>query len=689
MDSANVTDPAPTYDELLARVARLEQGAAEAASAVEASRRSALQLLALIERSPMSMAIVSMDRTIDYINQRTIDTFGYLHDEIPTMDEWSARAYPDDAYRAEVSATWAALVAKAIASGREIEHAEYRVTCKDGSVKVTEIYGVIVGDKIFAMFDDLREHRLSVEALRQSEEKYRLLAATTDTGFVVIDGGGVVILANEPYQRMAGGEASESLVGRSVLEWTAPDEQESNAEAVARCARLGSIRDFETVYQQQDGTRVHISVTAAVQESREHGKHIVAFCRDITARKHAEQAKAKLAAQLQQAQKMESVGRLAGGVAHDFNNMLGVIIGRAELALARVDPSPPLREHLEEIRAAARHSADLTRQLLAFARRQTVAPQVLHLNDTVASMLAMLQRVIGENVQLSWLPGAGLWPVNVDPAQISQVLVNLCVNARDAIANVGKLVIETGNRTLDAGYCAAHPGAAVGDYVRLAVRDDGSGMSDEVLAHLFEPFFTTKEVGKGTGLGLATVYGIVEQNRGFIDVRSERGAGTTFTIYLPRHAISAQTPRPSTVAATRSPGRGTILLVEDEEAVLKLTQLMLEGLGYTVIVARAPGEALRLAWEHSGKIDLLMTDVVMPEMNGRDLAEKISSLHPNTRCLFMSGYTADVIAYHGVLDEGVQFLQKPFSTAELADKLREALGPIPDGGGVSARVPRA
>jgi PAS domain S-box-containing protein len=400
---------------------------------------------------------------------------------------------------------------------------------------------------------------------------------------------------------------------------------------------------------------------------------LIGIISDITERKQAEQEKARLEGQLQQAQKMESVGRLAGGVAHDFNNMLAVILGHTAMALEVVDPAQPLHANLVEIRTAASRSAALTQQLLAFARKQTVAPRILDLNETVEGMLKMLQRLIGENVDLRWQPGAGLWRVRVDPTQIDQIVANLCVNARDAIANVGKLSIETGNCTLDDAYCAAHPAVVPGDYVRLAVSDDGCGMDKETQSHLFEPFFTTKATGKGTGLGLATVYGIVKQNNGFINVHSEPGSGTTFTIYLPR--LSGEARQAGTKGSEGGALRGheTVLLVEDEPAILRLTKLLLERLGYSVLAACTPGEAIRLAREHPGEIHLLMTDVVMPEMNGRDLAKNLLRLYPSIRRLFMSGYTADVIASHGVLDEGVNFLQKPFTVEDLAAKLREAL----------------
>jgi len=395
---------------------------------------------------------------------------------------------------------------------------------------------------------------------------------------------------------------------------------------------------------------------------------------DVTERKRAEEEKVKLESQLQQAQKMESVGRLAGGVAHDFNNMLTVILGHAQLGLMHLEPNHPVSADLLEISHTAQRSADLTRQLLTFARKQTVAPKVIDLNETVTGMLKMLQRMIGEDINLRWQPAAALWPVKIDPSQVDQILANLCVNARDAIEGVGRITIETDNSSIDAEYCAANPEATPGEYLRLTVSDDGSGMDKETITHIFEPFYTTKELGKGTGLGLATVYGAVKQNNGFINIYSEPGQGTAFSIYLPRDVGDKSGQRKKKgVAAAVPRGQETILLVEDEPGILNIASLMLEKQGYTVLRSETPGEAIRLAREHVGEIQLLMTDVVMPEMNGRDLAKNVQSLYPQIKRLFMSGYTADVIAHHGVLDEGVHFIQKPFSLPVMAAVVREVL----------------
>ncbi len=396
---------------------------------------------------------------------------------------------------------------------------------------------------------------------------------------------------------------------------------------------------------------------------------------DITARIDAESERERLSNQLAQSQKMESVGRLAGGVAHDFNNMLNVILGHTELTLKDLPADSPQRDSLAEIRKAAERSANLTRQLLAFARKQTVAPKNLDLNETIASMIKMLERLIGEDIDLLWKPGKRLAQVRIDPGQVDQILANLAVNARDAIGHRnGKITIETSNVEINEEYCAANLGATPGRYVMLAASDDGCGMDEETCAQIFEPFFTTKSVGEGTGLGLATIYGIVKQNDGFVNVYSEPGKGTTFRIHLP--ALDAELRQPGgtqSTAAAPVGGHETILVVEDEAAILNLAQTMLERLGYTVLAASNPNEAIRTARERSDRIDLLITDVVMPEMNGRDLARSLQECCPQIRILFMSGYTASVIAQHNVLDDGVNFIEKPFSMRGLARKVRKAL----------------
>ncbi|MDD2851731.1 MAG: ATP-binding protein [Desulfuromonadaceae bacterium] len=394
---------------------------------------------------------------------------------------------------------------------------------------------------------------------------------------------------------------------------------------------------------------------------------------EMEQRKRSDNEREKMQVQLNQAQKMEFVGRLAGGIAHDFNNLLTVILGYADIALMQTDPTHPLFDNLEEIRKAGERSADLTRQLLAYSRQQTIEPKVLDLNEIVSGMLKMLQRLIGESIDLNWHPFSSLWYTRLDPSQVDQIIANLCINARDAIEDVGKITINTGNSVIDEDYIALHPGLVPGEYVWIAVSDNGCGMDKETLSRIFEPFFTTKGVGKGTGLGLATVFGIVKQNNGYVDVQSEPGSGTTFRIYMPRHVGTDEQILSKDDAKPIPHGQESILLVEDDPSILKLATKILSNLGYRVLTANNPVEAINLAREHEGEVHLVLTDVVMPEMNGRDLTQNLLSINPQIKCMYMSGYTGDIIGHHGVLNEGEHFIQKPFTPQRLAIKVREVL----------------
>ncbi|KAB2889714.1 MAG: response regulator [Desulfobulbaceae bacterium] len=423
-----------------------------------------------------------------------------------------------------------------------------------------------------------------------------------------------------------------------------------------------------------DGRGMHLwGVAAPIFDHSGKRSGAIEMIRDVTDLKLAEEEKIHLQEQLLQTQKMESVGRLAGGVAHDFNNMLTVILGHTQLAMLGLPETDPTAAHLQIIEETSRRSTDLVRQLLAFARKQTVSPKVIDINDTIERTQAMLKRLIGEDISITWKPGQGLWPVWVDPGQVDQLLINLCVNARDAISGVGEIGLETANIVADAGYCRVNPESLPGEYVMLAVSDTGCGMDKATIDRIFEPFFTTKAIGKGTGMGLATVYGVVRQNKGFINVYSELGKGTTFKVYLPRFSgeeieIATTGEQPDTT------GRGeTILVVEDDTLILDICREMLAKLGYQVLPAESPGEALELMRTAKENIHLLITDVVMPEMNGRDLERQLKEINPSLKSLFISGYTAEAIAHHGVLDQDVCFLQKPFSLQDLAVKVRQAL----------------
>ena len=512
---------------------------------------------------------------------------------------------------------------------------------------------------------DITERRRAREALRASEQRFKAYLEANPDPVVVYDIQGHPLFLNPAFTEVFGWSLDELREQR--IPFVPEDQKELARTAIEDLYRSGKAVRFQSKRLTRQGGTIDVIISAAIiKGDRGKASGMVVNLTDVSEQR-------KLESQLQQAQKLESIGRLAGGVAHDFNNMLSIIHGNAEMVLEDSDPANPIIANVQEIQKAAARSADLTRQLLAFARKQTIAPKILDLNKAIEGMLNMLRRLIGEDIDLSWQPKKDLWSVKLDPSQVDQVLANLCVNARDSIRGIGRVSIETDNVAFDEEYCLDHKGFHPGDYVMTAVSDNGRGMDKETLANLFEPFFTTKGIGKGTGLGLSTVYGIVRQNNGFINVYSEPGQGTTFKIFLPRaESAGPGSPQGRKEAAAR--GWETVLLVEDEKAILKMTAIMLQRLGYTVLSASSPNEAMALAESESGDIHLLMTDVVMPEMSGRDLAENLLRSFPHLKCLFMSGYTANVIAHHGILDEGIEFINKPFSKQALAAKVRNVLG---------------
>jgi PAS domain S-box-containing protein len=516
----------------------------------------------------------------------------------------------------------------------------------------------------------ISQRREAERSLHQSRHFLETLIENSGALIFVKDSQGTYTLVNQAFEA-ATGLQRPAILGKTDAELF-PADAETLRNNDLEVLRSKTVLNTEEQVHTVEGIKHFLSIKFPLFDSRGEVSGVCGMITEITDRKQVEAEKERLQAQLVQWQKMESIGRLAGGVAHDFNNMLSVILGHAEIAMEHIEPDQPLYARLVHIREAARRSADLTRQLLAFARKQTVVLHVLDLNDTVAGLLNMIRRLIREGIELVWQPGTETHLVTMDPSQIDQILVNLCVNASDAIGDTGTITIKTCAVTFDQASCTEYPGATPGDYVRLSVSDTGCGMDQETKALLFEPFFTTKEVGKGTGLGLATVYGIVQQNNGFLTVDSEPGQGTTFNIFLPRSAGAPETLNEEGLSPPAS-GRETILLVEDEPMILEMTVAMLQSLGYTVLSATTPDEALGLARAQTGAIDLLVTDVVMPAMNGSELAASLQSLRPTLKLLFMSGYTADVIAHHGVLAPGVHFLQKPFTRQELAAKVWEAL----------------
>jgi len=527
-------------------------------------------------------------------------------------------------------------------------------------IPLRDAEGRVIG--LVGISRDITERKIAEEQLRESERRYRTILQTALDGFWLVDTQARLLEVNEAYCQMSGYSRDE------LLSMQVPDLEiaETPGDVAARIQSLmeqGEDR-FETQHRRKDGSILDVEI--ALRYTAMEGGRIVVILRDITERKIADQA-------LRQSQKMEAMGQLAGGVAHDLNNMLSVINGYSQMALEDLPKSSQLYKDIGEIKNAGDRSARLTRQLLTFARRQAIAPRMLDLNAATEEMLRMLRRLVGENVKLVWEPGNGLWPVMIDPGQVDQILANLVVNARDAITGVGTVTIATANAELGAGYCRTHVDSRPGEYVMITVTDDGCGMGEDVLEHIFEPFFTTKPTGQGTGLGLAAVYGITKQNGGSIDVSSEPGTGTTFRIYIPRHVTVSDTAALNPELADAPRGTETVLVVEDEVALLQLVCRILTQLGYSVLSAATPHEALRLVATYGDRIDLLLTDVVMPEMGGRQLQQTLAASNPTIKWLFMSGYTDSTLNQQGVHDSDLHLLQKPFTRAQLAHHVRAAL----------------
>ncbi len=533
------------------------------------------------------------------------------------------------------------------------------------------------------------QEQKNVEQALLAERQYLvdIIDFLPDATFI-IDNDGRVVVWNRAAETMTGIDRND-IIGKGDFAYAVPfigkrqpiliDLLDARNEQIEKFYKYIK-RSDSAIYAESDvphlreGQGAHLWAVATQIFDRSGSRSgAIEMIRDVTDIKLAEQDQEKLKEQLLQTQKMDSVGRLAGGIAHDFNNLLTVILGHTQLAIMETPSSNPMKTHLKTIEDTAHRSADLVRQLLAFARKQTVAPRALDINETVKNLLTMLPRLIGEDITVDWKPGGQLWALWIDSSQIDQIIINLCVNARDAITGVGKISLETANIVADMDYCRSNPESVPGDYVMLAVSDNGCGMEKTTIDHIFEPFFTTKEIGQGTGMGLATVYGVVKQNKGFINVYSEPGQGTTFKVYFPRFT-GVRGVKLETEKQDSPMGKGeTVLVVEDDALILSMSRQMLEKLGYTVLLADSPSKALAQMQIHASEILLLITDVVMPEMNGRDLEQALRAAKPDLKCLFISGYTANVIAHHGVLDKDVCFLQKPFSLEDLASKVRQAL----------------
>ncbi len=521
--------------------------------------------------------------------------------------------------------------------------------------------------------------RSAQEGLRRSEVNFRSLVTHAPYGVCRCDSTGILLDVNPALVAMLGYGSAGELVGRNLANLYSDSQQ-----WFVLADNLRLLEKFQGLagdWLRNDRTIVSVRLSGRAFRDERNTIFFELFAEDVTERRALEQ-------QLRQAQKMEAIGRLAGGIAHDFNNLLMVISGYSEFLLERVGADPEMRGHTREIANAAERATSLTRQLLAFSRKQMLDPKIVDLNSVVAENVKMLTRLIGEDIDLVMVPGPDIGAVKADPGQIEQVIMNLAVNARDAMPKGGKLTIETANVTLDANYARFHAPVKPGDYVMLAISDTGMGMDAETQAHIFEPFYTTKGL-KGTGLGLSTVYGIVKQSEGYIWLYSETGKGTSFKIYLPRFSATGEALATQPALAQEQPSKGheTILLVEDEENLRRLARQSLENQGYNVIDAPDGASAIKISQAHPGPIHLLLTDVIMPGMNGRELANRLSPTRPEMRILYMSGYTENHIGHNGTLDEGITLLQKPFTLSALRSKVREMLDtPLPQEIQMSARL---
>ena len=486
----------------------------------------------------------------------------------------------------------------------------------------------------------------------------------------------IVMSWNAAAEEIYGWKSGEAL-GKAFAELLKPQYPEESREKVIRQFLENGSYIGEVLHYHRDGRPINIwTKVSLVKDDQGIPTGSVAVNRDITKRRQAQKDSENLQAQLLQSQKMEAIGRLAGGVAHDFNNLLTSISGHVSLVQLDVDPDDPINESLIEIESAATRATELTSQLLAFSRKQLIKPKVIDINELIEYMHRMLVRIIGEDIILETSTGKQIGRIKADPGQVEQTVVNLAVNARDAMRSGGTLYITTDNVSLDEAYCKIHPNITPGNYVMLEVIDSGEGMDQKTLQYIFDPFFTTKERDKGTGLGLATVYGIVKQHGGCIDVLSQPGEGTTFRIYFPLVEEEAESIKRYAAVGDFPTGKETILLVEDDPMVKKVTIKSLARLGYKVLQAESGLEAIKLAEKNGDMIDLLLTDVIMPHMNGREVAEHINKRYPKIKVLYTSGYAEDVIAHHGILNEGLEFLGKPYTPEKLAFKVNEVLSKI-------------
>ncbi|HSM00095.1 MAG TPA: PAS domain S-box protein [Candidatus Limnocylindria bacterium] len=654
-------------------VARQVALAVRQTGALREQQQLAGQLLSLMNNVPGTVYRGLRDWSLTFVGAEVVRLTGYTAEEfLQGFAGWQEIVHPDDLPSLKVA------FRSAVREQRKVLRVEYRIRHRDGGYRWLAdrrqlIYGLDGSfDHVDGLLLDISEPKRVEEELRASNQALETLIEASPLAIMALDRGGYVTLWNPASEKMFGWTKEESI-GR--LNPIVPEEKIAEFRGLReQVLREGGFSRLELQRQKKGGIPIEISLsTAPVRDAQGNITGIMSVIEDITEHKRIEEALRQSEEQFRQAQKMEAVGRLAGGVAHDFNNLLTAIRGYSDMLLLRLDACSPHRKEVEEIHKAGERASALTQQLLAFSRKQVLQPKVLDLNEVVAGMEEMLGRMIGENVDLIAVLRPDLWSVKVDKGQIEQMVMNLVVNARDAIDGRGKITVETGNVYLDDEYVSLHSVVTPGAYVMLAVSDTGNGMDGETKARLFEPFFTTKEKGKGTGLGLSTVYGIVKQSDGYIWVYSEPNQGSVFKIYFPRHESPSAVEDPARSPVVSPRGHETILLVEDEVLVRVLVRDVLTGHGYNVLEANDGADAMGVAVSHRGPIHMMIADVVMPNMGGPEVAVSLAPLLRDMKVLFMSGYTGETIAQRGILRPGTCFLQKPFRLDALLRKVREVL----------------
>jgi two-component system cell cycle sensor histidine kinase/response regulator CckA len=635
---------------------------------IQQMRRKLLEgdeLFRLISENAADLiAVVDMEGRRIYNSLSYQKVLGYSAKELKNSSSLE-QIHPDD----REAVKQAGEEARRTGIGRPLE---YRIRHKDGSWRVLESTASVIRnsngepEKMVIVNRDVSDRKLAAEALRRSEASFRSVVEDAPYGIYRANLSGQLLMVNSTLVKMLGYESQAELLKANLADDIHRDSRE-HQRLSEMFPRDQGFKDMEVEWKRKDGGTITVRCSGRpVLNEAGALAYLEVFAEDITERRVLEK-------QLRMAQKMEAIGRLSGGIAHDFNNLLGVIIGYSQVMKRSLGPSHPSYEHAEEIEKASQRAVSLTRQLLAFSRQQVLEPAILTLNALVSDMEKMLPRLLGEDIKVDLNLDPALGQVKADQSQLEQVLMNLAVNARDAMPDGGKLTVRTANEVLDLAYTRQHPGSKPGRYVVLAVTDTGTGMDPETQAHIFEPFFTTKERDKGTGLGLSTVYGVVKQSGGYIAVDSEKGKGSTFSIFLPRVEQAVEAPEAVSLKTLSVRGSETILLVEDSEPLRKLAHMFLKDNGYRVLTAADGEDALQVAKQHAAPIHLLLTDVVMPGINGRVLAERLGPWQPGMKVLYMSGYTDSFIAGHGVLEQGIHLLHKPFTEETLARKVREVL----------------